>query len=444
MSPPWSWLRAGLLLTVIVGCARMGPPPGAPPDFAAPVLLATFPESIAVMTDFDGWVEFQFDEVISEGGQPSFGFGSGGLERLVLISPDSGVPRVRWRRDRIEVRPRDGWRPGIVYRVELGAGLSDIALRQNTRDSAAVITFTTGAPIPTRWLEGSAVDWMQRRFAPRATIEAMLLPDSLVYRSVTDSAGRFRLGPLPDGEFVVTAALDANGNRRRDGREAWDTVRAATAVTALGEIWMFPRDTVPPRIDGANGIARADSFTIAITLTQPVDPSLGLGADAITVMRASDSTVIPAASAYPQVIHDSIYIPIDSTRRALAARAAAVRDSIARDSAAAAAPDTAAVRPDSTPLVRPPVEPRPAPAARPARAVQPTEDADTTGREAEPTQQRPRIGTRLMIRLNGALESGQRYLVEVRGVRALSGTVADTLRGQLITPEAPRPAASQP
>ena len=433
-------VRGGVLMAVVVGCARMGPPPGAPPDFAAPVLLSTLPESVSVLPNFDGWVEFQFDEVISEGGQPSFGFGSGGLERLVLISPDSGVPRVRWRRDRIEVQPRDGWKPGVVYRVELGAGLSDIAVRTNTRDSAAVITFTTGAPLPTRYLEGSAVDWMQRRFAPRAAIEAMLLPDSLVYRTVTDSAGRFRFGPLPNGEFVVAAAMDNNSNRRRDSREAWDTVRAQAGATSLGEIWMFPRDTVPPRIE-LNGVARADSFTIAVTLTQPLDPALGLGAEAVTVTRVSDSTRIPVASAYPQATHDSIYIPIDSTRRAASARAAAVRDSIARDSALAAVRDTAAVPDTVPPRVTPtPTEPPQRPPARAGRAA----PEDSLEARDEPTQQRPKIGNRLMIRLNGFLESGQRYNLDVRGVRALSGVVADSLLGQLIIPEAPRPVEPRP
>jgi hypothetical protein len=150
--------------------------------------------------------------------------------------------------------------------------------------------------------------------------------------------------------------------------------------------------------------------------------------------------VIPASSAYPQVLHDSIYIPIDSARRAAALRAIAVRDSIARDSALAAARDTASV-PDTTRQVRPVdrdrvTEPRAEPPRRPGRAGQ---DADTL--EADrPTQVRPRIGNRLMVRLNGYLEPGQRYSVEVRGVRALSGTVADTLRGILTTREAPPPA----
>jgi hypothetical protein len=291
------------------------------------------------------------------------------------------------------------------------------------------------------WLEGRVVDWMQHRFASRAVIEAMLLPDSLVYRAVADTNGTFRFGPLPDGEFLVAAALDANGNRRREPREAWDTVRTFAGATALGEIWMFPRDTTPPRIE-SNGVSRTDSFTIAINLSQPVDPALRLEVDAITIMRLSDSTLIPAVSGFPQLVHDSIYFPIDSARRVAAARAAAVRDSIARDSTLAAAPDTSAV-PDSLRPRPVPTEPRAQPpAAAPTRGGRAPAGDSTLPRD-EPTQRRPRIGTRLMIRVNGTIELGTSYDIEIRGVRALSGTVADTLRARLTTnappPPTPRP-----
>ncbi len=227
------------LVALAVACARIAPPPGGPPDFIAPRLVATVPESLAVLPGFDGWVEFAFDEVVDQGRTPNFGFGNGDLERLVLVSPDTGVPRVRWHRNRIAVRPHDGWRPNTVYRIELGAGLEDLAPRPNRRDSAAVITFTTGAPVPTRTLYGRAVDWIARRFAPRVLVEVALLPDSLIYRTVTDSSGRFRIGPLPEGEYLVSVTLDQNANRRRDGREGWDSVRIAEGRDSVGEVWAF-------------------------------------------------------------------------------------------------------------------------------------------------------------------------------------------------------------
>ena len=67
------------------------------------------PDSLASLWPFKGVAEFQFDEVISEGGSPNRGQGTGGLEKLVILSPTTAVPEVRWKRNRITVRRgRDG------------------------------------------------------------------------------------------------------------------------------------------------------------------------------------------------------------------------------------------------------------------------------------------------------------------------------------------------
>lgn len=428
--------RFGCLLLVAFGCARMGPPPGAPPDHTPPVLIGTIPESLAVLPGYDTWVEFHFDEVVSEGSQPNFGFGTGELERLVTISPDSGVPRVRWRRNRILVQPRRGWLPERVYRVELAAGVRDLAVNPNIRDSAAVITFTTGAPLPTRWIEGRTVDWMQKRFAPATRIEALLLPDSLAYRTVTDSSGRFRFGPLPEGEYIVTAHIDGNSNQRRDAREAWDSVSVTSGVTEVGEIWAFPRDTMPPRID-QNGVTRADSFGISIALNLPVDPALRLESDAITIITLPDSARMPATTALPLAVHDSIYAPIDSARRAIAEEQ---RTTARRDSLLAVRADSLGISIDSVRVLDSVAVQsaglRDAPAGPPTRDVAAAADTGEV-----PTQDRPTISNRLVIRLGAPLEAGKRYSIEVRGVRALRGAVADTLRGMLVMPDPPKPAA---
>lgn len=402
----------------------MAPPPGGPPDRAPPVLLGTTPESVAVVEGFDGWVEFRFDEVISEGGQPSFGLGTGGLERLITISPDSGVPRIRWKRQRIEVRPKFGWAPNRTYRIEIAPELAD--LRGNRTRRPFVVTLATGGALPATILRGRAVDWGTMKFQPRALIEATLLPDSLVYRTVADSAGRFAFGPLPAGEYLVGAAIDQNTNRRRDGREAWDTVRVSAGTTEVGEIWAFARDTTPPRVESAT---RADSFGIALTLTQPVDPALRLGPDSVDILVLPDSVRLPAITALPAAVHDSIYKPIDEARRAAAAAQAKARadslraanDSTPADSAAAEPPppDTTRARPSQL---------------RPGGT--PTE-ADTSDK---PTQARPPISPRLMIRVQLPLPDSSRIVVRVRGVRAVGGAIG-TVQTVLETPAPPKPAA---
>ena len=58
--------RAAAALLLLAGCARMGLPPGGPPDFRAPVLLSTYPESTTVLPDFDGWVEQRGSKFFTE------------------------------------------------------------------------------------------------------------------------------------------------------------------------------------------------------------------------------------------------------------------------------------------------------------------------------------------------------------------------------------------
>ena len=109
-----------------------------------------------MIAEFDDDAEFRFDEVIAEGGNPNFGFGTGDLERLIILSPADEVPSVAWKRDRITVHPKNGWRPNTVYRIELLPGVGD--LRGNRSLSGRVMTFTTGVPLPDTTLRGLTVD----------------------------------------------------------------------------------------------------------------------------------------------------------------------------------------------------------------------------------------------------------------------------------------------
>ena len=127
---PSCWCAFAALLPIcpaaLLACARIEPPPGGPPDPAPPRLIATRPDSFARLPEFNGSAEFVFDEVVSEGGSPNRGEGTGGLEKLVILSPSNRVPEVSWRRNRITVRPSEGWRPNRVYRVELLPGVTDL------------------------------------------------------------------------------------------------------------------------------------------------------------------------------------------------------------------------------------------------------------------------------------------------------------------------------
>ena len=380
------------LLALLLACARIEPPPGGPPDADPPRLIATTPESLASLPDFDGQAEFQFDEVVSEGGAASQGTGTGDLERLLIVSPTTRVPDVEWRRSRITVKPAEGWRPGRVYRVELLPGVTD--LRRNRSDQGAVITFTTGGPAPATRLEGQIVDWSSSRPAANALVVALLLPDSLPYRGLADSAGRFSLGPLATGEYLVTGVLDQNRNRRADGREAYDTARvraAAAGPVAVGELWTFVHDTTPPRI---TAVTVGDSLSAVIELSQPLAPGLRLRPSRRQPGAAARLHDVPVVSILPKPQDDSLNAP------------------------PAPKPDSAA-----------------APAAVPRRPA-PTLPKPT--REQPPP---PSLSGRLVLRVKSTWTFGARYAVTVRGLRNVTG-VAGEGRGTLAVPERPAPGDS--
>jgi hypothetical protein len=374
-----------------LSCARIEPPPGGPPDTSPPRLIAVRPDSFAVLPGFRGEAEFQFDEVISEGSSPNRGEGTGTLEKLVVLSPTREVPDVEWKRSRITVRPKEGWRPNRVYRVQLLPGVTD--LRNNRSSDGAVLTFTTGAPKPTITLQGEVIDWETSRPAGGALVIATLLPDSLPYRGVADSSGRFALGPLPAGEYLVSGVLDQNNDQKQDPREAYASARVPKGKTEAGELWAFVHDTLPPRIQT---ITVNDSVSAGVTFSQKLDPRQRLTPADVRLRLLPDSTPVAVASILPGPVDDSLH---GRTVRP---------DSLPRDTLAR---DTTARR-------------RPGPSLRPP----PRQPAN------QPLTSRPPLSDRLVLRVPRPWSPGARLVLEVRGVRNITG-VAGNAVGVVAVPE---------
>ncbi len=413
--------RAAMPALVLAACARIAAPPGGPPDRAAPLLLSTAPDSIGVYPGWDDDVEFRFDEVISEGSSPNFGLGTGDLEKLVLLSPTAEVPEVRWRRDRITVRPQEGWRPNTVYRVELLPGMVD--LRSNRSRNGRIVTFTTGAPVPRDTLLATVVNWETRRVHPRATIEAVLLPDSLVYRTTSDSGGRVALGPVPRGDYLLYAALDQNNDNRRQPREPFDSVRLAAGRLDAGELWAFRHDTTPVRIQS---VSRHDSLTMAVTFSQQLDPRQLLQPDSVRVVTLPDSAPVAVDTVVTQTAFDSLF----------GRRLGAVTDS-ARGAADSARARAERARADSIRIADSLARARREQAlGATARPGAPTRDTTTL----RVLTTRPPLFDRLFVRLEEPLRPGTRYVILFRSLRNVTG-VAGSPRSGAVRIEAPRPPA---
>jgi hypothetical protein len=280
-------VRRGLIALLIagtgaLGCAGASPPPGGPEDHAPPQLIRVTPDTNAVNVTAEH-VTFQFDETINDRGS-----GTQELDRRFLISPSAGAPRVSWHRSRIEVRPRDGFRPNTAYSVTLLPGLAD--LRGNAMKSGASVVFSTGPTIPTGVIDGTAFDWVAERPASLALIEA-LTPDSTLFLSQADSVGNFAVRPLPPGSYLVRAVADANGNRALDRNEAFDTLTVTVPLAAPIELRLAPRDTIAPRIAS---VTASDSITLRVTFDRPLDPGQSIALESF-VLAGDDSVRVPLA-----------------------------------------------------------------------------------------------------------------------------------------------------
>lgn len=343
-------LSALLVTAAAVGCASPGAPPGGPPDKAEPVVVRVRPESGATNVR-TSTVLIQFDEVVSErpgGAAARPGAGAAGLAGLVLVSPGDGRERVSWRRTAIEIEPRNGFRRNTAYRVTLLPGLSD--LRGNISTEQHEVVFSTGASIPDGEISGAVFDWAVGRQAPLARVEAFLANDTTFrWLARTDSLGRYALRDLAPGAYALRAYLDANGNRRIDEREAFDSATVAVTGRQQADFYAFVRDTIGPRIEAVQPV---DSVAIRIRFDRPVLADWAPDSASLVLKRA-DSSVVATGPLQPaarldsllqreRAAADSIALAADTTARgdSLRAQAAEARRNAAEIAAERAAADT--------------------------------------------------------------------------------------------------------
>ena len=305
---------------------------------------------------------------------------------------------MTWGRTRIRVKPKEGWKSGRVYHLELLPGIVD--LRRNILKKGQLVVFSTGPEIPKATLTGNVIQWVEQRSMVGALIEAVPLPDSVGYLTVADSVGRFHLDALPPGRYVVYATADQNNNRRRDRREAYDSAAVTLDSTAGVALFAFVHDTVGPRVRTGTVV---DSVTVRLEFSQALGAPLDTAR--VTVLQLPDSTPVTIASALSPRQYDSL---------TAAARKVAKPDSARRDSTPAArvpapAPvDTTAARPDTAELHR-------------------------------LLAQRPVPFDKYVLRFAAPLKAETRYVIRVRGAVNLNGASGD---GQVVvlTPKPAPPA----
>jgi hypothetical protein len=379
-------VRRLILLIAVVGCAQVGAPPGGPEDRNPPRLLRISPDTNALNARPRN-VDLRFDEIVNE--RPARG--GPDLASLFVISPSRGRVDVRWRRSRVEIRPRRGWVPNTTYTITQLPGITD--LRGNVDSAEHRYLFTTGAARAPATIRGQVFDWVAGRVAPRAYVEAVQLPDSLTYAEFADSLGRFTFRYLPAGRYHLRALIDANTNRTLDRRELFDSATITLQDSVQRELLAFIHDSIGP---GIADVSATDSMTLRVTFDRPLQPSVPVTAEQFSV-RAADSSVVPitavlVGSAYQKQLEDSL------------------KAKAARDSATAAATADSIRR--ANPQAAPP--PRPTPPVQPPRGPA----ADTT---PPPRPSAPVPETFAIIRLGQPVKPATSYRVRAEVLRNLMG-----------------------
>ena len=283
-----------------------------------PKILKVTPESGAVNVT-DKSVMFEFDAIVSDRSR-----GSTDLAGAFLVSPHDGGVSVGWHRDRVEVRPKRGFRPNTAYSVTMLPGIAD--LNNNVMRVGTTIQFSTGDSIPPFAVHGRVFDWMAERIAVDAVIDVVRLPDSLPYVGLSDSSGQFAVGPLVPGPYFVRAFMDNNRNRTLDPNEIWDTVgTAVTDASPFVELRVVQRDTIAPRL---LTVAQGDSLTLMASFDRLLDPGVPLTPASFRI-QATDSSRLIVARVRTLAQYALVRAAADSAQRDSITRAGGVPPTMA-------------------------------------------------------------------------------------------------------------------
>ena len=230
-----------------------------------------YPAPGSIVPDLDGDAWIRFDEPVQS---------PRNLERGLDLSPAwdwKFNPRVSG----FSVRPREGWRPGVVYRIRIPEGVSDLI--RNRTAQAIEWTFSTGPEITDPRVDGVVYDRVTVAGVRDARV-LFLAADSVPYSVVSDTGGVYGMRALPPGEYSVIAFQDQNRNLRLEAdREPWDSARVSLPLPDSRfavDLWMVPPDSTAPVLLAA---VPFDTVTLVLEFDEPLDPEASLDSAVVTV-----------------------------------------------------------------------------------------------------------------------------------------------------------------
>lgn len=392
-------LAAGMVATG--ACARMGRPPGGPEDRIPPQVVATTPDTFAVLEGpYREAVVFRFNERISE--RPA----QGELSDAVVVSPRTGQVEVEHSRESLEVSIIGGFREGVVYRISLQPVLRDMF--QNQMLEPFELVFSTGPDIEPYVLAGTVSDRITGEALAGARVNAVLESpgaDTLVHTAVTDTGGVFAMRYVPPGRYQLTAFEDRNRNGRLnefEPRGRHPGILDPPADTSIAEIEVLTPDSSAARVVS---VEVADSAALMVETDDYLDPgSRYLDSVRVEVSRGQEAE---AGAEAPGV--DSLFHTLEWERRlaAIDSLAGARADSLTTVADSLAAAGDSAVADSVRALAR--------------RAAPPSGGGGQRSGGAPGEDEAARAEQTFYALLDGPLEVNVPYRVAVEGITNING-----------------------
>lgn len=295
----------------VMSCANQRRPPGGPVDRTAPEILQTEPESGAISVARAQIITIQFSEPMKR------------LEverSLHLFPAPDAPPEIRWKGNRLSIRPDTLWDINQTYVVTLQGDTRDA--HGNALDKSFQMAFSTGDRIDS----GRVLGRIFRNGRPVRGATALCYRlddlhanpefDTAAYVVLTDSSGAFAFTYLTSGAYRVYGLDDRDGDWLWNVGTEWIGVPSEQPVVTSAEwnaylspLHLVHIDTIALEVTAA--LMMSDRL-VRIELSRPVDSLVVMSHCAISLIGETGRTGQARELYVPDSLTRFVYALFDS------------------------------------------------------------------------------------------------------------------------------------
>ena len=271
-----------VLVALLLGCAKVGPPTGGPVDKEPPRILSHYPESDALEVARDTAVEIAFSEPMNREQ----------TEAAIFTSP-AGPLQLSWRGPRLRIAmPLAEER---TYVLTVGTGARD--LRGNALTKSFTLAFATGSQLD----QGLVRGWVYQDHQPVAgahvwaydlgTFSGRVGLDEPSYQTQSGADGGYEFARLAPGHYRVLAFRDKNRNALPDADE-WlalpaSPVEVGEEEVQAGDLALVRRQMPAPVLKRVQAIHAERLMLLFAEAVDPQDVALEVAELAVESLYAA-------------------------------------------------------------------------------------------------------------------------------------------------------------